>query len=211
MSSLSGGMGPTGYNKRGGTGGDIIPKGYRKGRMQNFTPEQMQLFQDSFQHLGPDSYLSRLAGGDEDIMNEIEAPAMRQFNEMQGGLASRFSGMGSGGRRSSGFQNSATAATSNFAQDLQSRRQQLRQQAIKDLMGMSNELLGQRPYDNFMVEKQQKQNPWADIGGRFASAIPGAVAGFAMGGPAGAAAGAASGFTAPVALQGGGAMGSAWG
>lgn len=210
MSSLSGGMGPTGYNKRGGTGGDIIPKGYRKGRMQNFSPEQMQLFRDSFQHLGPDSYLSRLAGGDEDIMNEIEAPAMRQFNEMQGGLASRFSGMGSGGRRSSGFQNSATAATSNFAQDLQSKRQQLRQQAIKDLMGMSNELLGQRPYDNFMVEKPQKQNFWGQIGGALAGAIPGAAASF-FGGGFGGGRDNSSGFTAPVALQGGGAMGSAWG
>lgn len=147
-------------SKRGGLSGDVIPKGYRAGQLQQFTPEQMKLFGSMFGHVGPDSYTSRLAQGDEDLFNEMEAPAMRQFSELQGGLASRFSGMGSGARRSSGFQNTSSAAASNFSQDLQSNRQNLQRQAIKDLMGMSSELLGQRPNERFLREKAQKKVPW---------------------------------------------------
>ncbi len=120
------------------------PKGYSYS--QQFTPEQMQLFQQMFGNVGEGSYLSRLAGGDQSMFDEMEAPAMRQFNEMQGNMASRFSGMGMGARRSSGFQNQANQASSNFAQDLQSKRQGLQRQAIMDLMGLSGDLLGQKPY-----------------------------------------------------------------
>src|ERR1700758_2426047 len=127
-----------------------IPSGYKKGMLQQFTPEQMQLFQQMFGHVGPESYLSKLAGGDQSTFGDIEAPALRQFNELQGNIASRFSNMGGGGsqralgaRRSSGFQNTINSAASNFAQDLQSQRQGLQRQALMDLMGISNSLLGQ--------------------------------------------------------------------
>jgi hypothetical protein len=176
---------------------DIIPKGFKKGQLSQFTPEQMQLFQQLFQHVGPESYLSQLAGGDEETFRQIEAPALRQFSELQGGLASRFSGMGGqgslGSRRSSGFQNEQTAAASNFAQQLQSQRQSLQQQAIKDLMGMSGDLLGQRPQEKFLVQKPQKPNPWASFGQGLGGAIPGAISGFLTGGPAGAALGGIGG------------------
>ena len=154
MNSMYGGKGPAGGMSRGNAAGDIIPKGYKQGQMQNFTPEQMQLFQQMFSQISPDSYTSKLAGGDESMFQEMEAPALRQFSELQGGLASRFSGMGGlGARKSSGFQNTMNSAASNFAQDLQGRRQELQRNAIKDLMGMSSELLGQRPYERTMTEK----------------------------------------------------------
>ena len=161
MSSLSG-FRPTGSNQMGGaTGGDKIPKGYALGQLQQFTPEQMNLFKQMFSQVSPDSFTSRLAGGDEDIFNQIEAPQFRQFQETLGGLASRFSGGGGqgslGSRRSSGFQNMTSAAGSNFAQELGAQRQQLQSQAIQDLMGMSNTLLGQRPTERFLAQKQQKQ------------------------------------------------------
>jgi hypothetical protein len=135
-------------------GGSKIPSGYRAGRIQQFTPQQMQLFQSLFSHLGPESYLSKLAGGDEQTFAQMEAPAMRQFAGLQGNLASRFSGMGMGGRRSSGFQNTATQAGSDFAQELQSRRQGLQRQALQDLIGMSNTLLGQKPYEQFLTPEK---------------------------------------------------------
>lgn len=138
--------------------GNKVPSGYKLGRLQNFTPEQMNLFQNLFSNVGPGSHLSRLAGGDQSLFEEQEAPALRQFNALQGNLASRFSGMGMGARRSSGFQNASTQAASDFAQDLQSRRQALQRQAIIDLMGLSESLLGQRPYDQFLVEKPQKRS-----------------------------------------------------
>ncbi len=158
------------------SGGNKIPKGYQAGRMQNFTPEQMNLFQNMFSNVGPDSYLSKLAGGDEETFNQMEAPAMRQFSGLQGNLASRFSGMGMGGRRSSGFQNTANQASSDFAQDLQSRRQSLQSQAIKDLMGMSGELLGQRPYEQFLSPKQPSflQSLMGSVG-QNAGAVTGAL------------------------------------
>ncbi len=144
--------------------GNKIPKGYKQGQLQQFTPEQMELFQQMFGQVSPESYTSQLAGGDEDLFNEMEAPALRQFNELQGNMASRFSGMGgTGARRSSGFQNSMSAAGSNFAQDLQGRRQELQRQAISDLMGMSNNLLSQKPYENFMVKKQHKEPFWKQL------------------------------------------------
>lgn len=131
-----------------------IPSGYKHGQLQQFTPEQFQLFQQMFGRLGPDSFLGKLASGDQSQFAEMEAPAWRDFQTAQGQLASRFSGMGMGGRHSSGFQNAANQMSSDFAQALQGQRLGLQNQAIKDLMGMSNELLGQRPYEQFLTPKK---------------------------------------------------------
>lgn len=134
-------------------GGNVIPKGYQRGQLQQFTPEQQQLFQRLFSQVSPDSFLSRLSQGDEGTFGQLEAPAFRQFGQLQGNIASRFSGMGSGARRSSGFQNAMSGAATDLAERLQSQRMGLQQQAIRDLMGMSQQLLSQRPYDQFLTEK----------------------------------------------------------
>jgi len=120
MSSLTG---ATGMSAMGGaTGGNKIPSGYKLGQIQQFTPEQQQLFQRLFSQVSPDSFLSRLASGDQSQFEALERPALKQFGELQGNLASRFSGMGSGARRSSGFQNTASTAAQDFAEKLQSQR-----------------------------------------------------------------------------------------
>jgi hypothetical protein len=151
---MKSGSGTGGGMKSGaGISGTKVPKGYSHGQLNNYTPEQEQLFQQGFENVGPESYLSKLAGGDQDMFNQLEAPAMQQFSELQGGLSSRFSGMGMGARHSSGFQNTANQATSQFAQQLQAQRMGLQQQAIKDLHGMSQDLLNQRPYEQMLTEK----------------------------------------------------------
>jgi len=61
--------------------------------------------------------------------------------------------MGTGARRSSGFQDTANSAASDFAQQLQANRVGLQQNAIKDLMGFGNELLNQRPYEQTLTKK----------------------------------------------------------
>ena len=162
MSSLIGRTGmqsptsATGIGSPSGIQGNKIPRGYKMGQMAQYTPEQAQLFQSMFGQVGPNSYLSKLAGGDEDIFNQIEAPAFRQFSGLQGNLASRFSGMGGvGARRTSGFQNTMGEAASNFAQDLAARRQGLQQSAIQQLGQMSHQLLSERPYEQFLTKKQQ--------------------------------------------------------
>lgn len=161
--------------QRGATGSmpkEKIPSGYKKAAINQFTPEQMQLFQQMFSHLGPESNLSRLASGDQSMFEEMEAPAHRQFAQAQGQIGSRFSGMGMGAGRSSGFQNSMSQASSDFAQDLQSRRMDLQRQALNDLMNMSNQLMGQRPQEKMLVEKGL---PWWQQG------LIGAAKGFGEG------------------------------
>lgn len=155
-----GSRGPTGRSLMGSNSGigDMIPKGHSLGQLQQFTPDQMNLFRSLFSNVGPDSFLSRLSQGDQGTFDQMEAPALRQFSGLQGNIASRFSGMGSGARRSSGFQNTMNAAGSNFAQELQSQRQGLQRQALQDLMGMSQSLLGQRPTDRFLTQNPQRQN-----------------------------------------------------
>jgi hypothetical protein len=176
--------------------GEKIPKGYRRGQISNYNDTQHDIFQNSANRIGPGSYLDRLAGGDEEIFNEIEAPALKQFSGLQGGLASRFSqggGQGSlGSRRSSGFQNTSNQFASDFASQLQSQRQSLRQNAINDLMEHSNQLLNQRPYQNILEKKQQKQGfDWKGLAG----GVAGGVGGFFLGGgPMGAVKGGLTGY-----------------
>lgn len=160
-------------------------------RFQQFTPEQMELYQSLYGHVGPESYLGRLAGGDEEIFRQIEQPKMKQFSGLQGGIASRFGGMGmgSGGIKSSGFQNTQNQAAMDFASQLQANRQGLQRQALGDIMSYSQMLLGQQPYG--LQEKQQRQpSGW----GALAGTALGAGAGFAMGGPWGAFQGAQLGY-----------------
>ena len=197
MSGSSGYRGPTGGNTpRPPTGfKEKAPKGYKATAMANYTPQQMELHGDLFSHVGPDSYLARLAGGDQSLFDEMEAPALRQFSELQGGLASRFSGFGGAGslgaRKSSGFQNTANAAASDFAQQLQSNRQGLMRQALNDLMQHSNMLLGQQPYETRLTEKApKKKSGWGSLAG----AGLGAAGGFLLGGPVGAYTGAQAGY-----------------
>lgn len=145
---------PSGF----GFSGNKIPKGYNQGQIQQFTPEQGQLFQQLFSHVSPQGYLSKLAGGDQSAFEQMEAPAMRQFQQLQGQLGSRFSEFAPGAMsagKGSGFRNVANQATSDFAQDLASRRMDLQRQALMDLMGISSTLLGQRPYEQFLTPKKK--------------------------------------------------------
>lgn len=183
MSSLSGG--------KGYSGGDIIPKGYNVAQLQNYDPQQQELYQRNFQQVAPDSYTARLAGGDQSLFTEIEDPAMRQFAALQGNTASRFSGGGGGrgamsSRRSSGFQNTMNQATSDFAGQLQSQRMSLRNQAIKDLMSMSHQMLNENPTERYLAEKPEKKKSFLENLMKGGSGLAGGAIGGYFGGPAGA-------------------------
>jgi len=178
--------GNAGKSSTGKYAGDKLPHGYEAGQLQQFTPEQMSLFESLFPYLSEDSDLARMAGGDQSMFEEMEAPAMRQFAGLQGNIASRFSGMGMGGRRSSGFQNTMGQAGSDFASDLQSKRQGLQRQALQDLMGLSSNLMNQKPYERFLSEKPKSF--WEKLAGGTLRA-GGTAAGAYFGGPQGAQAG----------------------
>ena len=136
--------------------------GYNQVTMPNKTPQQMEMFnmmygggkggmEAGLQHL------SQMAGGgNEEYWNQLEAPAMRQFGEMQGNIASRFSGAGMGGRRSSGFQNAQNSAASELSQQLQSNRLGLQNQAIQQLMSMYGNLMGQDMNTTSLIPKKKK-------------------------------------------------------
>lgn len=195
FSMATGNTGPAGISSTGNAAGGFkekIPHGYKKGTLQQFTPEMMQLFSQLFGHVGPDSYLSKLAGGDEAMFQQMEQPAWRQFQEAQGQLGSRFSGFGMGAQKGSGFRNAAGQQASDFAMQLAAQRQQLQRQALEDLMGYSNTLLSQKPYENYLVQKPQEESSGA--GGLIGGAI-GGIGGFMMGGPAGALTGAKLGYS----------------
>lgn len=158
--------------------------GYNQYQVQNFDKNQMGLYKKLFDLVGPQSFLSLLAQGDEGMFSQLEAPALRQFAGTQGNIASRFSGAGTGGRQSSGFQNSMNQAASNLSQDLQSQRMNLQNQAVRDLMSLSQQLLSNQPYTTFF-EKEQKKPSFFDQLMKYGMPIVGGMAG----GPAGAAAG----------------------
>lgn len=152
MSSLTGN---TGFNAgpRQTSTKSMKPKGYSQ--FSQYTPEQHLASSNRQQLAAPDSYLSQIAGGDEEAFNQIEAPAMRQFAGLQGNLASRFSGMGGGfgAQKSSGFQNTMNQAGSDFAQELASKRHGMRTDAIKSLNDMYGEIMNESPYG--LVEKKK--------------------------------------------------------
>lgn len=178
--------------------GDYVPSGYREGQIQQYDPRQQQLYKSLFKNLGPESYLGRLAEGDESFFEEMEQPAWKLFGEAQGQLGSRYSQLSPGSmsaQRGSGFQNEAGQLGSDFAMNLSANRQNLRRQAIMDLMGLSNQLLGQRPTEKFIFDKSGKNKPmlggWGGAIGGGLGGIGGLLAG---GGPAGALKGATLGY-----------------
>jgi hypothetical protein len=91
MNSLAGSkpyQGPT------GRASGLKGTGYQQVTTQTFTPEQFQLLSQMFGSVGPESYLGKLAGGDQSEFEQLEAPAMKQFGQLQSDIASRFSGKG---------------------------------------------------------------------------------------------------------------------
>lgn len=179
------------------SGMDKIPKGYKAGQLGQFTPEQLELFYSLFPQYGEDSSLYELAMGQPGAYDQMELPALQQFGELQGNLASRFSGMGMGGRRSSGFQNQASQAAQQFAQQLAANRYNVQRQAQQDLMGGALNLLNLRPSKRFLSEKK----PGFDWGGALGMGA-GAIGGFYTGGPMGALKGASMGYNVGSGLTG---------
>ncbi len=157
--------------------------GFKPQTGKNYLPAQMELYQQMFGNVSPESFTAKLAAGDPGMFEQMERPAMRQFSELQGQNASRFSGMGMGARGGSGFSNYQNQSTSDFAQDLQSKRLALQQQAIKELMGMSGDLL------DYEFQGKPKKKKWWESLISGAAPLAGAGIGALLGGPMGAATG----------------------
>jgi hypothetical protein len=170
--------------------------GYRQVTTPTRTPQQMQLFEQLMQGLGGGggglsgglAHLGKLASGDQSGFAQSEKPAYDLFDQFMGQLGSRFAGVGDrsmSSRNSSSFQNQGTTAARQLAESLASRRMELQQSAIEDLLGLSKSLLGQNTFETGFIPKQQK-------GPGLGSSLLGAglsAAGTAFGGPIGGALG----------------------
>jgi hypothetical protein len=147
--------------------------------------------------------MGKLAQGDESYFQQLEQPAYSAFQQGMGQMGSRFSQMGMGAQQSSGFNLAGSSAAQGLGEQLQSQRLGLQQQAMRDLMGMSQNLLGQQ---TMQYGLQKKQDPswmgWLGAGlpiagavggGLIGSVVPGlgTAAGATLGGSMGAAAGKA--------------------
>lgn len=149
--------------------------GYRQVNLPTKSPEQMDLFRQLLggsqaglgQSLGQISNLA--GGGDEQTWQQLEAPAIRQFGQLQGSLGSRFSGLGGGARRSSGFQNTLGDAGVDLAERLQSQRLGLQQSAQNQLLDLYQNLLGQDLYNTGLLPK--KKPFWQELLGGAATGI----------------------------------------
>jgi hypothetical protein len=152
--------------------------GYKQRTMPNFTPEQMNLFSQLLggaqKGLGGGTggggaggldYLSQLAAGDEGAFEQTEAPAYSAFDKLLGQMGSRFANVGA--LDSSAFQNATSGAAGEFAKDIGAQRMGIQQGAIERLLGLSQNLLGQRPYETF---QEKKRTGW-DNAGDFASIL----------------------------------------
>ncbi len=119
-------------------------------------------------------HLSDVAGGGSEAMHsQIEAPAMSQFGSMMGQLGSRFSGMGTGARKSSGFQQATGGAATDLAERLASQRQGLQQNAISQLMDLSRTLLSTPEFETSLIAK--KQPFWKELLGSAVPALAGGI------------------------------------
>ncbi len=92
---------------------------------------------------------------DQDFFNKFEAPAMRQFEELQGDIGNRFAGMGSGGSTgSTGFRNVMAREGQNLSSNLAAQRGQMQQGAVPQMLQYS-----QQPVSNWMTQMQQALQP----------------------------------------------------
>ena len=134
--------------------------GYEALYMPTKDPRQMELYNQVSQALGPFlgksiSGLGQLAGGDQAAFQGLEAPAMRQYQQLLGDIGARYSGMGMGAQRSSAFQNQLTGAAGDLAERLQSQRLSLQQNAIQQLLGLYGNLIGTDLYDTQLIPRKQ--------------------------------------------------------
>jgi hypothetical protein len=131
------------------------------------SPQQMDVFRQLLGGArgGIDPILEQLrglaGGGNEEMWSQLEAPALRQFQQLQGGIGARFSGLGSGAQSSSAFQHAQTGGAQELAERLQSQRLGLQQGAQDRLLALVEQLLGMTLGERALIPK--KQSGWQSL------------------------------------------------
>jgi len=132
--------------------------GYNTQQLSTLSPEQQQLFSSVFGNMMPGlqsgiGHLGKLASGDQSAFEQLERPALSQFSSLMGGLSSRLGGAGL--RRSGGTGLAGSTAAADLAERLQGQRLGLQQNAIQQLLGLSQSLLGRQSVENVTMQKQR--------------------------------------------------------
>jgi len=150
MAVLAGLNGLSGMTGKGEKHGSTYSKGARNAiddvlqSIKGMKGDSMDITQNQQYQQGNDYFNSLF--NDQDFFNKFEAPAMRQFEEMQGDIGNRFAGMGSGGSTgSTGFRNQMAREGQNFATNLAANRGQMQQNAVPQMLGYA-----QQPFQNLM-------------------------------------------------------------
>jgi len=175
------------------------------------TPAQQQLFSQILGGLGGLQgqglgAIQSMLGGSQDFLSQLQAPALRQFQEqILPGIAERFSGLGAQG--SSAFGQQLGSAGAGLAEDLASQRAQLGMQSQQQGLQQLLALLGFSQGQQFETAFQPGQE--GALGGILGGLGQGV--GFGLGGAAGGGIGGllstlfnkkpASGVQAPLGMQ----------
>lgn len=150
--------------------------GYRQITTPTVTPQQQNIFNELYGGAMPGiqqglGNLSQLAGGGTpEFWQQFEAPAMEQFGSLLGNIGNRYSGAGA--RRSSGFNQDVSGQANTFAQQLQSNRMTMQQQAISDLLGLGQNLLNKDMFDTHFLQKRKPA--WQELLGSIIGPLAGA-------------------------------------
>src|ERR1044071_6394499 len=138
--------------------GSKIPKGYSQYSLPTMGADQKHVYdmlRSQFQAGAGDVYqkLFGLAGGKSDMFEQLEAPALRQFQQqIAPGIAARSSG--SGISNSSGMQNAIAGAGANLAENLQAQRMGLMERSMQNVLGLGDRLLGTQTQQFGLVQKE---------------------------------------------------------
>ena len=153
--------------------------GYRVKEIPTMGPQQKSIYDILFgavqPNLGPGiSQLGQLARGAPGAFKDLEAPALRQFQQI---TAPRLAEAQTAGGRglSSGYLNRLTQAGQDFAQNLQSQRLGLQQNALAQLLGLGQNLMNTQTSQPFITKRRSTQ--FLEGLGNFAGQLPGLALG----------------------------------
>lgn len=162
------------------------PSGYEIANVQQYTPETLNLYNKLLSSVSG-SYLpsgigklGKLAAGDEAAFSQVEKPYYSALQKALGQSAGRFSQYGTGA-----FQQAQAGAGQSLRENLAAQRQQISMNALQSLLGLSQSIFSNQPYENVLVPEKERSS-WLPV-------IAGALTGAGIRGPAGAYTGATVG------------------
>lgn len=148
---------------------------YQQLQVSTKDPRAMELYGQVAQSLRPHlggavQELGQLAaGGTPEQWQQLEAPALRQYQQLVGGIGARYSGLGMGAQKSSAFQNELSGTAADLAERLQGQRLGLQQNALNQLLSLYQSLIGTDTFDTMFLPK--KKPFWQEFLGGMAPGI----------------------------------------